>query len=95
MKTDATFRESWEIRFTVTEEALAAWQEASFGSPDHLDRVHVTKQKYRDAFGVANVPDTWLGFEGMRQGTPIERLVLVDDSVPHAVRVVVREYADM
>jgi hypothetical protein len=94
-KTDAAFRESWEVRFTVTEEALAAWQEASFGSPGYLSRVYVTKQKYRDAFKVADVPDTWLGFEGMRQGTPVERLILVDESVPHTVRVVVREFADM
>jgi hypothetical protein len=47
----------------------------------------VTPQKVKDALGVDDVPDTWRIEEASVQGTPYERIVLIDDAQPRTVRV--------
>ena len=47
----------------------------------------MTPQKVKEAMGIEDVPDTWRIDEASVQGSPYERMVLIDDADPRTVRV--------
>ena len=81
--------EAWaiEVRLEASADDLEHWMVDSFGDPEGPGRAWVTPQKVKEAMGIEDVPDTWRIDEASVQGSPYERMVLIDDADPRTVRV--------
>ncbi|GAA1484226.1 hypothetical protein GCM10009625_10300 [Brachybacterium fresconis] len=81
--------ELWAVELSLTAPAaeIETWVLESYGDPDGVGRAWVTPQKVKDALDIDDVPDTWRIEEASVQGTPYDRIVLIDDAEPRTVRI--------
>lgn len=76
-----------EASFDAPADAVERWVLDSYDHPEGVGRAWVTSQKAKDAMGIEDLPDTWRIEQVSVPGTAYERIVVIDDADPRAVRV--------
>lgn len=88
--------ERWacEVTFTAAVDVVDPWLAQSYGDHGPPARAWEITTRAEEAFGIGEVPDTWLFESSSLSGVPYTRMVLIDDQDPRTVRVHLAEIQD-